>query len=456
MRRSVAPRLDRPLSTAVRSFRPSIMSTTTISAIRATPVTVPLEAPIRHSNGAHWGRFVRTIVEVETADGYVGLGEMGGGGEDAARAFAALAGYLRGHDVFRLEAMRFAICNPTASLYNNRTQLHAAIEFACLDIIGQKLGVPVHAILGGKLRDEVSVRELPLLPLQRPRIGSAARCERRAARRARARAAREARLSRAQAQRRRLSAGLRARVLPRARRRAPRRSLPLRSELRALARRRDRFRPRHRGPRERLLRRPRLGNAAARAPEGIRVDTDRHEHGRRRLRAACRERRNARRRRRAARHDVLGRHPALHQGGRRLRDDGNRRRRAQLGRARHSARDDAAPGRGAAEHRLRRRRALPSSDRRRDRRREDEVPQRRDRRPRRQRARRRARSRQAPPLPRALSGARRLSVRSRSRPAGLVSDRAESRLGRPGAFGHAAARTRCARLADVKRKRRAS
>ncbi len=131
------------------------MSATTISAIRATPVTVPLEAPILHSNGAHWGRFVRTIVEVETADGHVGLGEMGGGGEDAARAFAALADYLKGHDVFRLEAMRFAICNPTASLYNNRTQLHAAIEFACLDIIGKKLGVPVHAFLGGKLRDEV-------------------------------------------------------------------------------------------------------------------------------------------------------------------------------------------------------------------------------------------------------------------------------------------------------------
>lgn len=128
---------------------------TTISRITATPVTVPLEAPLRHSNGAHWGRFVRTIVEVETADGYVGLGEMGGGGEDATRAFAALATYLRGHDVFRLEALRLAICNPTASLYNNRTQLHAAIEFACLDVIGQKLGIPVHALLGGKLRDSV-------------------------------------------------------------------------------------------------------------------------------------------------------------------------------------------------------------------------------------------------------------------------------------------------------------
>jgi glucarate dehydratase len=131
------------------------MSATTIRAIRATPVTVPLEAPLRHSNGAHWGRFVRTVVEVETSDGYVGLGEMGGGGEDATRAFAGLETYLRGHDVFRLEALRLAICNPTASLYNNRTQLHAAIEFACLDIIGKKLGVPVHALLGGKLRNAV-------------------------------------------------------------------------------------------------------------------------------------------------------------------------------------------------------------------------------------------------------------------------------------------------------------
>lgn len=131
------------------------MRATTIAAIRATPVTVPLEAPLRHSNGAHWGRFVRTIVEVETNDGYVGLGELGGGGESAAAAVTGLLSYLSGHDVFQLEALRFKICNPTASLYNNRTQVHAALEFACLDIIGQKLGVPVHDLLGGKLRDEV-------------------------------------------------------------------------------------------------------------------------------------------------------------------------------------------------------------------------------------------------------------------------------------------------------------
>ncbi|WP_164817781.1 enolase C-terminal domain-like protein [Sinorhizobium meliloti] len=126
-----------------------------ISDIRATTVTVPLEAPLRHSNGAHWGRFVRTIIEVETDVGIVGLGEMGGGGESAEAAFRALKPYLVGHDPFELENLRFMICNPTASLYNNRTQMHAAIEFACLDIMGKFLDVPVCDLLGGKMRDAV-------------------------------------------------------------------------------------------------------------------------------------------------------------------------------------------------------------------------------------------------------------------------------------------------------------
>ncbi|PSL01878.1 glucarate dehydratase [Haloactinopolyspora alba] len=123
--------------------------------IRATTVTVPLQAPLRHSNGAHWGRFVRTIVEVEADNGLVGLGEMGGGGHSAEDAVRALRDYLIGHDPARTEVLRFMLANPTASLYNNRTQLLAAVEFACLDLQGRHLGVPVHELLGGRVRDRV-------------------------------------------------------------------------------------------------------------------------------------------------------------------------------------------------------------------------------------------------------------------------------------------------------------
>lgn len=126
-----------------------------IRDVRATTVSVPLQAPLRHAAGAHWGRFVRTILEVETDDGLIGLGELGGGGESAEAAVIAMKPYLVGHNPFELEALRFKISNPTASLYNNRQQLHAAVEFACLDLIGRRLGVPVHDLLGGRLRDAV-------------------------------------------------------------------------------------------------------------------------------------------------------------------------------------------------------------------------------------------------------------------------------------------------------------
>lgn len=126
-----------------------------ISDLRATTVTVPIEAPIRHATGAHWGRFVRTIVEVETDLGLVGLGEMGGGGESAEAALLALRPYLMGHDPFDLEQLRWKLMNPTASLYNVRTQMHAAVEFACLDLMGQSLSMRVCDLLGGALREQV-------------------------------------------------------------------------------------------------------------------------------------------------------------------------------------------------------------------------------------------------------------------------------------------------------------
>lgn len=126
-----------------------------IKHVRSTPVTVPLEAPLRHANGCHWGRFVRTIVEIETDDGRIGLGEMGGGGEEATAAINGLKPYLIGRDPARLEELRFLIANPTASLYNNRTQIAAALEFACLDLLGQKWNAPVSEILGGRLRERI-------------------------------------------------------------------------------------------------------------------------------------------------------------------------------------------------------------------------------------------------------------------------------------------------------------
>ena len=143
-----------------------------ISDIRATTVTVPLEAPLRHANGCHWGRFVRTIVEIETDNGLIGLGEMGGGGESAEATILSLKPYLLGRDPSCLEELRFLLSNPTASVYNNRSQIVAAFEFACLDILGQAWNVPVYSILGGPLRLSIPFASYLFFRFPHPQAGN--------------------------------------------------------------------------------------------------------------------------------------------------------------------------------------------------------------------------------------------------------------------------------------------
>src|SRR5260370_39324834 len=68
--------------------------------------------------------------------------------------------------------MRFLIANPTASLYNNRTQILAALEFACLDILGQAWGAPVCDILGGRLRDRIPFAAYCFFRYPHPQTGA--------------------------------------------------------------------------------------------------------------------------------------------------------------------------------------------------------------------------------------------------------------------------------------------
>ncbi len=322
------------------------MTATTIAAIRATPVTVPLEAPLLHSNGAHWGRFVRTIVEVETADGYVGLGEMGGGGEDATRAFAASMSYLRrprrvrarGDALHDLQSDREPLQQPHAAARGDRVRVprHHGPEARRAGACAARR----QAARRGR------VRELPLLPLcriRRPASGEVRTPEQLVADAARAEGG--ARLHVAQAEGRRLSAGARARVLSRARgsrcpasasatTRTARCRSPTRSSSAAASSTSATTISRTRSGACRSLQRLKEFVPLPTATNTVVVNFEQ-------LAANVAVRR---RRRDPARHHVLGRHPAVHQGGRRLRDDGPRRRRAQLGRARHPARDDAALG----------------------------------------------------------------------------------------------------------------
>ncbi|MFC8101939.1 glucarate dehydratase family protein [Streptomyces sp. NPDC057363] len=143
----------------------------TIAAVRLTPILVA-DPPLLNTQGVHQPYTPRLIVEVETADGITGLGETYGDAKylELARPFA---GKLVGRQVSDLGAL-FLLADEVAvdasrvlgrvdvgglrgvqTADKLRLSVVSGFEVACLDALGKALGLPVHALLGGKVRDTV-------------------------------------------------------------------------------------------------------------------------------------------------------------------------------------------------------------------------------------------------------------------------------------------------------------
>ena len=101
------------------------------------------------------------FVEVETDDGIVGLGEASQSGDDAALTFLIrrrLRPKLIGRDPSSVEAIwRDLAQRPAGGLVNGRLETTAlsAVEQALWDLNGRALGVPIHRLLGGAVRDRI-------------------------------------------------------------------------------------------------------------------------------------------------------------------------------------------------------------------------------------------------------------------------------------------------------------
>ncbi|WP_128548098.1 enolase C-terminal domain-like protein [Larkinella soli] len=119
--------------------------------LRTRCVAIPLNAQLRHNTGVHPGYFLRTILELITDEGIVGLGEVGGG--DQRGALQKLKPRILGEDPFHLEKIKLKVLRSIYYLSNAR--LYAAIEMACLDIQGKAMNRPLSDLLGGRVRDEV-------------------------------------------------------------------------------------------------------------------------------------------------------------------------------------------------------------------------------------------------------------------------------------------------------------
>lgn len=141
--------------------------------LRARTVAIPTQGMLRHNTGVHPGYLMRTVLELFTDEGIVGLGEVGGGDQRA--ALTRLKPRIVGMNPFDLEAIKLKVLRSIYYLSNAR--LYGAIEIACLDIQGKAAGVPVHALLGGKVRDEVPLIAYLFWRYDRPGGGDDTRAE---------------------------------------------------------------------------------------------------------------------------------------------------------------------------------------------------------------------------------------------------------------------------------------
>ncbi|MGW3305947.1 glucarate dehydratase family protein [Streptomyces sp. NPDC001073] len=143
----------------------------TIADVRLTPILVA-DPPLLNTQGVHQPYTPRLIVEIETADGVTGLGETYGDTKylELARPFAEkligrqvsdLNGLFTVADELAVDRSRVSGQVDVGGLRGVQTadklrlSVVSAFEVACLDALGKALGLPVHALLGGKVRDAV-------------------------------------------------------------------------------------------------------------------------------------------------------------------------------------------------------------------------------------------------------------------------------------------------------------
>ncbi|HET6503897.1 MAG TPA: glucarate dehydratase family protein [Amycolatopsis sp.] len=143
-----------------------------IAEVRVTPILIA-DPPLLNLQGVHQPYTPRTIVEVITESGAVGLGETYGD-PDYLRLAREFGPELVGGDLVanglgervaargrRVGAERIDDTVQAEGLRGSRTlakiasSVASAFEVAVYDALGHELGVPVHALLGGKVRDSV-------------------------------------------------------------------------------------------------------------------------------------------------------------------------------------------------------------------------------------------------------------------------------------------------------------
>lgn len=131
-----------------------------ITSIDAIPVEVPKTRPFVSALGS-FATARSGIVRVQTDEGIEGLGEIDllwhGGGASLCPDIATRIGpALVGQNPMDIVHVHHLLTELLQFGYHTQT-VRAALDMACYDITGKKLGVPLYVLLGGKARDRIEL-----------------------------------------------------------------------------------------------------------------------------------------------------------------------------------------------------------------------------------------------------------------------------------------------------------
>lgn len=117
-----------------------------ITEVKITPVALP-DPPILAASGCHGPYFLRSIIELKTDAGVVGLGETYGNLKNVEQLRKAVEA-VQGHSAFAYRSF----AEPLKAFHPS---VFAGIEMACLDAVGKATNCRVCDLLGGPVREEV-------------------------------------------------------------------------------------------------------------------------------------------------------------------------------------------------------------------------------------------------------------------------------------------------------------
>jgi L-alanine-DL-glutamate epimerase-like enolase superfamily enzyme len=130
-----------------------------VTNVRVTVVSVPFEKPEAWRFGRAWG-VTNALVEVETDEGIVGIGEAPGNPAVAviAEAIRTMGELLVGRDpLLVVPALRFLRSRGWHHYQYLGNTASAALEMALWDILGKARGCPLSDLFGGLQRDHVPI-----------------------------------------------------------------------------------------------------------------------------------------------------------------------------------------------------------------------------------------------------------------------------------------------------------